>query len=344
MSSTNNDRQLPATGSPKHNDDFPRAILYSYKASVWASVPLLALVEKGYSKDDYIVKQVDITKGENFSPSYLKINPNGTIPCLCLPTSESTSPDVPTRYRSLRDTMTIAQFLDQARTANNINAENGMPAPALAPATIEGKTLSDTLIALAHQPTVDPNFLFLSARNADELKAKAEGEQGEFVRQRQEALKRYIAEAQKDLDDAGGGGGPVPSFESKTLQFLKEKQEANLVLWSLYNGQAGRENEEKFFEASRKAWSESLPDVLNKLDQAMKGPYALGDHVSLADLHIISWLCRIVAIAGGKADANGVEAIEAYADGKKAGPNIHTFWSKWVERESFKKVYGGGLS
>jgi hypothetical protein len=180
-------------------------------------------------------------------------------------------------------TQTIAQFLDQARTATNVNAESGLPAPALAPATIEGKTLSDTLIALAHQPTVDPNFLFLSARNPEELKAKAEGEQGEFVRQRQEALKRYIAEAQRDLDNATGGAGQqdgaVPSFESRTLQFLKEKQEANLVLWTLYNGQAGRENEEKFFEASKKAWSESLPEVLNKLDQAMKGPYALGDHV-----------------------------------------------------------------
>jgi hypothetical protein len=59
---------------------------------------------------------------------------------------------------------------------------------------------------------------------------------------------------------------------------------------------------------------------------------------SLADLHIISWLCRIVSIAGGKADVHGIEAVEAQADGKKAGNNIHAFWAKWIERDSFKKV------
>jgi hypothetical protein len=121
------------------------------------------------------------------------------------------------------------------------------------------------------------------------------GEQGEFVRQRQEAIKRYIAEAQRDLDNLpstennnkeGVNGVAIPpSLESKTLNFLKEKQEANLVLWNLYNGQAGKDNEEKFFEASKKAWSESLPDVLSKLDEGMKGPYALGDQVVSRTVH-----------------------------------------------------------
>ncbi len=118
------------------------------------------------------------------------------------------------------------------------------------------------------------------------------GEQGEFIKQRQEALKRYIVEAQKDVDDLpfneerddgssgmGNGNASPPSLESKTLTFLKEKQEANLILWNLYNGQAGKENDEKFFEASKRAWSESLPEVLSKLDEGMKGPYALGDQV-----------------------------------------------------------------
>lgn len=122
------------------------------------------------------------------------------------------------------------------------------------------------------------------------------------MRQRQEALKRYIAEAQHDVDalasnghtppsapEDGAGSGrdsrsPPTSFEGKTLAFLKEKQEANLILWRLYNGQAGKENEERFFEASKKAWSESLPDVLNKLDQGIKGPFALGDQVVRAAL------------------------------------------------------------
>ncbi len=59
---------------------------------------------------------------------------------------------------------------------------------------------------------------------------------------------------------------------------------------------------------------------------------------SLADLHIVSWLCRIVAIAGGKSDRHGVDAIESYCDGKRAGNKIHAFWEAWIERDSFKKV------
>ncbi|THH01810.1 hypothetical protein EW026_g956 [Hermanssonia centrifuga] len=56
----------------------PKASLYYYKQSIWASVALLALEEKGYAPDEIDLKEVDLFKGENFSPSYLRINNNGT--------------------------------------------------------------------------------------------------------------------------------------------------------------------------------------------------------------------------------------------------------------------------
>lgn len=64
---------------------------FSWPTSVWSTVPRLCLLEKGYSDEEYSVKNVDISeflalsnfsylfppltivaKGENFAPSYLK--------------------------------------------------------------------------------------------------------------------------------------------------------------------------------------------------------------------------------------------------------------------------------
>ncbi|KAI5454626.1 hypothetical protein NCC49_003519 [Naganishia albida] len=338
--------------STAETQEVPKAILYSWKTSVWASVPLLCLHEKGYSEDEYIVKQVDITKGENFSPSYLKINANGTVPTLVVPTMETVGPETVSRYRSLRDTMTIAQFLDQARGANTSHTVSDLPAPALGPATMEGKTTSDALTSLVHLPTVDPNFLYLSARDENELVEKANSAAGTFVSNRAEALERYIAEAEQQMklkngnfasqDHAqdGTNGNTPSSFEARTVQFLKEKKQANDVLHAIYTRQAGKEREQGFFEASQKAWSHSLPEVINGLEQAIIGPYALGDQISLADLHIISWLARLVQIAKGDVSANAILKVDhMMGNGHHVGEKLKQFWALWIQRESFRKVW-----
>ncbi|KAJ9108762.1 hypothetical protein QFC21_000082 [Naganishia friedmannii] len=318
------------------SQDVPKAILYSWKTSVWASVPLLCLHEKGYSEDEYVIKQVDIS----------------TVPTLVVPTIETVGPETVTRYRSLRDTMTIAQFLDQARGANTTHTTSSLPAPALGPATMEGKISSDAMTSLVHLPTVDPNFLYLAARDLNELSSKANSVAGAYVVDRAEALDRYISEAEQQLQQKGGefanqdhakngsNGTGATSFEARTVQFLKEKKEANDVLYAIYNRQAGKEREQGFFDASTKAWTESLPEVFNKLEQEIKGPYALGDQVSLADLHIISWLARLVQIANGDVSSDAIFAVEKQmGNGHHVGEKIKQFWASWIQRESFRKVW-----
>lgn len=144
---------------------------------------------------------------------------------------------------------------------------------------------------MVHLPAVDPNFLYLSARNAKELEEKANSAAGIFISERSKALERYIAEAEQQLkqknsnfasqDHAqdGTNGGTGTSFEARTVQFLKEKKQANDILQAIYFRQAGKEREEGFFEASQKAWTHSLPDCINRLEQELKGPYALGDQI-----------------------------------------------------------------
>lgn len=141
-----------------------------------------------------------------------------------------------------------------------------------------GKAISDELIAIIHEPTVDPNFLSLACRTAAELQEKRNSHQGKMLSDRKEALSRYINEA-----SVAASSGPQiegrTSYEQKTVAFLKEKAAANDVLYDIYQGTAGPEREKAFFDASAKAWIKAVPDVVQKLEDRIKGPYALGDQV-----------------------------------------------------------------
>ncbi|WWD20307.1 hypothetical protein CI109_104783 [Kwoniella shandongensis] len=305
------------------DEELPKAILYSWPTSVWSTVPRLCLYEKGYSEDEYVVRYVDIS----------------TIPTLVVPTIETTGSGVDTRYRSLRDTVTICDFLDQARSASSGHLHSEKPAPTLAPATIEGKALSDNIIAVIHQTTVDPNFVALSARDKKELADKGADGPGRALTLRRAALRRYLEEAKQAASEnsiAPKDGGL--SYEQKVVKFIEDKLQSNEHIWALYNGQAGEENEKAFFDISTKTWLEALPEAFSKLESTIKGPYALGDQVSLADLHAISWLTRLVSIAGGKPDASGLDTLEPYVGKDTLGPKLRKFWDVWVDRESFKKV------
>lgn len=52
----------------------------------------------------------------------------------------------------------------------------------------------------------------------------------------------------------------------------------------------------EFLLLSRQNWSH-IVDVLFEIETKMEGPFALGDQISLADLHLIAWLARLMAIS-----------------------------------------------
>lgn len=165
-----------------------KAQLYSFEPSIWASVPRLTLIEKGYHADDVEIKTVDLAKGENFSPAYLRINSKGTLPSLVVPLADTLSGEVDTKYRAIIGTHEVIKFLDQSRSAQILDArgENGKanPAPVLGPATVEASAIADRLIELVHSQKADPNFLLLTARNREELEKQKSGFQGVFVKNR----------------------------------------------------------------------------------------------------------------------------------------------------------------
>ncbi|RSH80182.1 hypothetical protein EHS25_007192 [Saitozyma podzolica] len=60
----------------------PYIKLYEHRESTWANVPKLAQFELGYKKEDVEWISIELLKGGNFDPKFLKVNLNGTLPAL----------------------------------------------------------------------------------------------------------------------------------------------------------------------------------------------------------------------------------------------------------------------
>jgi hypothetical protein len=90
----------------------------------------------------------------------------------------------------------------------------------------------------------------------------------------------------------------------------------------------------------------------------------IGDHLSLADLHLAAWIARLVKLAGGNATDDGCTAVgklEGHvaggfmlpkdaqvgermpADKIRRESKLVIFWDAMKERASWRKIYGTGL-
>ncbi|KAJ1018045.1 hypothetical protein NDA16_004914 [Ustilago loliicola] len=325
----------------------PKATLYTFSGSVWASAPRLTLIEKGYSSTDLDFKVVDLVKGENFSPSYLRINSKGTVPTLVVPLLETTSAEVDTKFRAIADTKAILEFLDKSRSSNTLanGGEGGAPAPILAPATIEGKANSDDLIKIVHEQAVDPNFLLLGLRSEAELQVKKAGLPGIFVANRNKALlEQQKAVSEESTTAFDGSANPKSNAVRENLKkWYSDKIESQSLLTKAYV-EADRQAVSQLVELTNASWK-NVVETLAKLETEVQGPFALGDQISLADLHLVPWLARVAAVAGGKTGEDALAALDGVLAeyGGKVGEKVRALWGAFLERPSFKDVYGEGL-
>ncbi|KAI0825083.1 hypothetical protein BC628DRAFT_1375397 [Trametes gibbosa] len=349
----------------------PKAALYYYHGSVWASVPLLALEEKGYGSDEVDLKEVDIAKGENFMPSYLRLNPQATVPTLVVPLQKTLAPDIESRYKAIQDTKAIVEFLDKSRSSQSrTHTTSSAPSPALAPATMAFSTLAHQIVDLVHSDAADPNALFYTnARSEGELQAHAK-RLLPFLHGRRETLSKLLEESESGAIQVSEKTKAF--WELKKIaadNFIEVFQDAEKSVAELTD--EGRQKREAYFQSANSGWH-GLKSVLNTLHQDIIGPYALGDQLSVADLHLAAWLARIASLAGANAADDGntaVGKIEAHVgDGfnlpkdfsvaearRRAGlaPNsvdsterqnkLAAFWDAVKERPSWKKIYGERL-
>ncbi|GAA5837961.1 hypothetical protein JCM9279_004083 [Rhodotorula babjevae] len=299
----------------------PKAVLYWFPGSVWASVPRLVASEKGFTDNELERRIVDLGKGENFSPAYLKIHPQGHVPALVVPYEHTLDDGVRTKFKAITTTANVCDFLDRSTNSSSFAA------PSLSPATIESSSTSKDLIEHIHQDSVDPNTLLLVWRNEAERKVKAGGLPGGFLKGRQGALERYAKE--------------VGDSDLKLKAFYEKKIQENGGLLSLLEGKGDASG----IEAKAKDLWTNVGKTVELLETKLQpgAAYLLGDQISLADLHCGAWLARVLACAGATSitdtEAN-LKALEANLAGAKVGPKFAAWAQALFERESFKEAYG----
>ncbi|RPD82505.1 hypothetical protein L226DRAFT_578786 [Lentinus tigrinus ALCF2SS1-7] len=302
----------------------PKAALYYSPASIWASVPLLALEEKGYGSDEVDLKEVNLATGENFRPSYLRLNPAGTVPTLVVPLQKTLSPEIESRYKAIQDTkacqshpnsthilthhQAIVEFLDKSRSAQSrTHTTSTAPSPSLAPATIAFNVVSGQIIELLHSHGADPNALFyMNARTEGELKELAKTLLP-FVSGRRETLSKLLADS-----DSG-----ALHVSEKTKAFWQVKLIATDKFVQVYQdaeksegdlSDEARQARQEYLRSAKAAWI-ALKDVLSALNKEVIGPFVLGDQLSVADLHLAAWLARIASLSGASASDDGNAAV-----------------------------------
>ncbi|EAU93133.1 hypothetical protein CC1G_12668 [Coprinopsis cinerea okayama7 len=339
----------------------PKAALYYYPRSIWSAVALLALEEKGYGADEVDLRIVDIWKGENYDPTFLRLNPKATVPTLVVPLSNTLSDEIDSRYKAITESIAIAEFLDKSRSlVSRTHTTSSAPAPALAPATIAATDIARVVIGLLHSEEANPNHLrYKNARDDASLKVLAK-EVLHIVQAKRDALKKHLADAE----------GEVIHVSEKVKKFWQERLESvdlsSRVLEAAEKPVEELSEEEKaerqsFIDVGRKAWEKDLPIILLKLSKETTGPFSLGDQFSIADLHLAPWFTRVVKLAGGSVDDDGktvVEKLEKYVGAVLALPRdfsgdaggrgekqakLGAFWDALKERPSWQKLYGQGL-
>ncbi|KAJ3823376.1 hypothetical protein EV361DRAFT_1020387 [Lentinula raphanica] len=340
--------------------DIPKAVLYYNDASIWSFV---GEVEKGYGEDELDMKIVDLVKGENFGPKFLRLNSKATVPTLVVPLDKSLSVDVESRYKAITESKAIVEFLDKSRSPlSHTNTTSDAPAPILTPATIDFTATSKVIIEdLLHLDEADPNkLLYMNARDEHALRSLSES-LIPLMKGKVDALNYYLSEAQ---------AGNIRASE-KVIKFWTSKKEAAQMLLDVY-GQAktpeaeldanAKAHREEFFKVAKASWEVELVRVLVKLNELIIAPYALGEQYSIADPHLTAWLTTVVLLAGGDVSDNGnviieklekhigsnlvlskviaVEAPRTDTERPMARTKLGMYWDTVKERPSWKQIYG----
>ncbi|KAI8376840.1 hypothetical protein BD560DRAFT_391681 [Blakeslea trispora] len=209
--------------------------LFTFKLSLWGAAARLAINE--LNVPDVKQTEIDLSKAENFSPEYLKINPNHTVPALEINEHGS--------KRFLGDTKSVVEYLDKLAGGH------------LYPADKQAEL--DEFINKVHGEADVGNPLFFTSGNPEELKAKKE-QIVPFLENRIQGWETYAKQApehkelyEKNIQETKGllsfytGNDPQPMFgKNKQLweagsKFLDEveahlnKQQSGEYLFGAYS-------------------------------------------------------------------------------------------------------------
>lgn len=240
----------------------------------------------------------------NFHPDYVKINKNGTIPSL-------TSPDL------------AAPLIESADILEWLNAKGPSSSPSssvdLVPKDEATTQAMKKLIDLVHGQDVSTNIILLEARDGEEMQAKQQSPFNDFVSARQRTLEDLCQRFPED-------------------EFYQSRRAMNGALHQHY---VSSDNHPEFFDSSHADYR-GFAAGMDRLESLIVLPYAAGQEVTLADLHIVPWLAHAMWGAGTTQvdDFAPLEKlIQKTVPAFTVGPKTKQWWANMMQRESFKKVY-----
>jgi len=213
------------------------------------------------------------------------------------------------RYKAITDTEALIAFLDKSRSVmSHTHTTSPAPAPALSPATVAMSSTANSIITLLHSSPASPELLFyLNAKDLAALRTVAPSI-STFLKGRKEALDCYVAENEAN----------EVRVSEKTKTFWLEKKSAKEDLLTALDeadkgeselSESGRKAREEYFENTKAAWEVGLAVVLNKLSEDLAMPFALGEQISIVDIHLAAWLHELVILSGGSFRDSGNVAI-----------------------------------
>lgn len=118
--------------------------------------------------------------------------------------------------------------------------------------------------------------------------------------------------------------------------FYAVKAKENGAVNHIYTTGPGEEHE-AFFQDTQKRYV-AFASAMDELNSQIRLPYATGDEIVLADLHIAPWLSH--ALAGvGTVDPSDFGKLETHigetVPGFRVGGNIRAWWLNFSKRDSF---------
>ena len=239
-------------------------------------------------------------KAENLDPEYLKINPNGTVPSLV----------IPSQGKPLTDTRAILQYLDQSRLSNDL--------PTLTPLDPETKAAADTLIELVHSDDLNTELIWLRARNKKELDASP--------------FASYLSTRQKVLEKNRSAYPDHP--------FYSPKAEENSALHHIYTTASSAELEAFFestqiayrnFVLGMEKLESSIRLPYAAGDNATLADLHIVPWLSHSQFGVGTTDSR---------DLDTLEVhLQKSVPGFKIGPRTREWWRTFGKRDSFKQVF-----
>jgi hypothetical protein len=112
---------------------------------------------------------------------------------------------------------------------------------------------------------------------------------------------------------------------------------------SIYKSKAPDHVKNGFFEQSKAHWDALRTFILDILPAHLpNNEFIGGPEPGEDDFHVAAWLVRIAAASGAEKPEQGLKELEKEV-GKPIPEKVATYWNAWAQRESWKKVYQGGL-